>query len=91
MKSFYTLVCACLVTISLWSQTDGSQPITSSNTLQNEGFTIQVGSPFLGQNLGEPERVTNPIDIRFPWDVLYLENTFSEDQFSVSKGYFGNE
>ena len=88
MKHIYTLLCVCLATTSLWAQTDGAQPITASETLQNEGYTIQVGGPFLGLNLNEPARITNPIDVRFPWGVLYIPNTFSDDQFEISKGFF---
>ena len=52
---------------------------------------MQVGLPFLGQNMNEATRVTNPADVRFPWDVLYIYNTFAEDYFDVSKGFYGDK
>lgn len=65
-----------------------------SDTIGNNLFTIQVGLPLVGQNkaLSTPTtRTVTPADVRFPWDILYLFSTFSEDFFDVSKGYFGDK
>ncbi|WP_373940681.1 hypothetical protein OEG92_10710 [Polaribacter sejongensis] len=62
-----------------------------SQAIQNKGYNIRVGVPYLGQNLNSVERTTNPTDIRFPWGVLYLYKTFAEESFDVSKGYFGDK
>ena len=64
---------------------------------------FQVGLPFIVDKtfnieeiaLSQPERYTSPFtgSINFPWNVLYLYNTFSEETtaFDVSKGYFGDK
>ena len=70
---------------------DGARPATLAQTIQNKGYSIQVGVPYLGQNKNATDRTTNPIDVRFPWDVLYLYSTFAEESFDVSKGYFGDK
>lgn len=76
----------------IWAQQDdGARIVPVSQAIQNKGFTIQVGVPFLGQNVNEVKRNANPYDIRFPWDVLYLFSTFTEADFDVSKGYFGDK
>ena len=38
----------------------------------------------MGQNINSVERITNPEDIRFPWGILYLYKTFTEEDFDVS-------
>ena len=68
----------------------GAKIVPVSQAIQNKGFSIQVGLPYLGQNTNGP-RITNPADIRFPWDVLYLYNTFAEESFEVSKGFYGDK
>ena len=90
-KIIITLGLWVLVT-GLWAQNDGGAKIVPvSQAIQNNGFTIQVGVPYLGQNSNSVERITNPVDVRFPWDVLYLFNTFAQESFDVSKGYFGDK
>ncbi|MFK5889462.1 MAG: T9SS type A sorting domain-containing protein [Flavobacteriaceae bacterium] len=76
--------------LTLYAQNDkGAKVVIASQAIQKNGFSIQVGLPFLGtKNSG---RITNPVDIRFPWDVLYLFQTFSEESFNISKGYFGDK
>jgi hypothetical protein len=69
--------------------TKGPKIVPVAQAIQNKGFTLQVGIPFLGQN--NKTRTTSPVDVRFPWDVLYLYKTFAEESFSVSKGYFGDK
>ena len=90
MKKLLLIPLVCLLGMTSWAQ-DTPLPVTASQTVQSQGYTIQVGLPFLGQNFNEPERTTNPIDIRFPWDILYVPNTFSDVTFDVSKGYFGDQ
>ena len=80
-----------LVTSSLWSQRDGAQPVTASQTVQNPNYTLQVGMPILGLNQRMTERPVRPADIRFPWGVLYLFETFSDESFDISKGYYGDK
>ena len=70
--------------------TEGAKMVPVSQAIQKNGFTIQVGVPYLGQK-NATTRVTQPADIRFPWDVLYLFPTFTEESFDVSKGYFGDK
>ena len=69
-----------------------------SSTASPTFYTIQVGKPLLGQTkpssdktAAAPTRSYIPVDIRFPWEVLYLYKTFSEEFFDVSKGYFGDK
>ncbi len=55
-------------------------------------YRITVGMPIYGKRSGtDTTRVIKPLDIRFPWDILYLYDTFGEDYFTVSKGYFGDK
>ncbi|KFF03191.1 LamG-like jellyroll fold domain-containing protein [Flavobacterium reichenbachii] len=70
--------------------TSGAKIVPVSQAIQKNGFNIQVGLPFLGQNKSGV-RVTNPADIRFPWSTLYLYKTFAEESFSVSKGFYGDK
>jgi len=90
-KIIITLGLWFLVT-GLWAQNDeGAKIVTVSQAIQNNGYTVQVGRPYLGQNINSVERITNPEDIRFPWGILYLYKTFTEEDFDVSKGYFGDK
>ena len=89
MKKVFLALGLLLLGIEAFAQ-DGAQQVTASQTVQNNGYSIQVGVPYLGQNLNSTERTTTPIDVRFPWGVLYLYNTFAEESFDVSKGYFGD-
>jgi hypothetical protein len=68
-----------LLASGLWAQNDeGAKIVPVSQAIQNKNVTIQVGLPYLGDNsverISNPslERRTNPLDIRFPWDVLYF-------------------
>ena len=78
----YALV---LVTSSFGQITSqvNAKVVTASQTISNQnGFSIIVG----GAILGVTEIGTNSSDyqIRFPWDVLYLYETFSDDAFQIS-------
>ncbi len=80
---------------SVYSQgnTEGAKVVTVSQvvneTVNSNQYSIQVGLPYLGiiENEQGFERLTSR-DIRFPWDILYFYDTFSEESFTVSKGYF---
>ncbi|AUP81273.1 LamG-like jellyroll fold domain-containing protein [Flavivirga eckloniae] len=85
-KKILTLCLGLLVT-GLWAQQDdGAKMVTTSQAVQNNGYTIQVGVPYLGTS-----NVANNTDARFPWDILYIFGTFAEESFDVSKGYFGDK
>jgi hypothetical protein len=94
-KIIITLGLLFLVTVLWAQQDDGARIVTVSEAIQKTvgttNYTMQVGVPYLGQNINVPERKVNPFDIRFPWDVLYLFPTFTEEDFDVSKGYFGDK
>ncbi|MCD8435617.1 T9SS type A sorting domain-containing protein [Tenacibaculum dicentrarchi] len=64
-----------------------SQSISNNDASGNK-WTLQVGSPFLGRNSTVNKRITNPLDIRFPWGVEFIHETFSYASFDISKGYF---
>lgn len=80
-----------LLGTSITRAQEGPQPVTAAQTIQNEGYTIQVGVPYLGVSTPTAAR-NNQTDMRFPWDVLYLTSTFGElpEQFSVSTGFYGD-
>lgn len=62
---------------------------TGSATIK---YKITVGTPIYGKRSGtDTTRIFKPLDIRFPWDILYLYDTFGEDYFTVSKGYYGDK
>ncbi len=85
-KKILTLCLGFLVS-GLWAQQDdGAKMVTTSQAVQNNGYTIQVGVPYLGTS-----NVANNTDARFPWDILYIFGTFAEESFDVSKGYFGDK
>jgi hypothetical protein len=98
-KLFITMGLLFLVT-GLWAQNDKgakvvtvSQAIKFTDSIGTTNFTMQVGLPYLGENINSVERITDSLDIRFPWDILYLFPTFTEAEgsFDVSKGYFGDK
>jgi len=98
MKQLIITLGLWLLVTGLWAQNDtGAKVVTVSQTIQGTAsgtnYIIQVGVPYLGQDFNS-ERITNPLDIRFPWDILYLFPTFPEyvnGTFDVSKGYFGDK
>jgi hypothetical protein len=52
---------------------------------------IQVGLPYMG--IIDVPQTNNPsqnyrMDLGFPWGIRYRYSTFSEDAFTVSKGYY---
>lgn len=92
MKTHILLLCLGIFSIGLFAQNDeGAKVAPVSQAIQNNEYTIQVGLPLLGQDINSGERNTTPADVKFPWDVLYLFNTFAEESFDVSKEYFGDK
>ncbi len=92
MTKIIITLCLFFLVTGLWAQNDtGAKIVPVSQAVHNKDFTIQVGLPYLGQNKNNTERIINPVDIRFPWDVLYLYSTFAEESFDISKGYFGDK
>ncbi|OUD36219.1 LamG-like jellyroll fold domain-containing protein [Flavobacterium sp. FPG59] len=92
MKKIIIALFLGLIATGLRAQnTEGAKIVPVSQAIQKNGFTIQVGLPYLGQNQSAATRPTKPADLRFPWGVLYLFPTFTEDSFDVSKGYFGDK
>jgi hypothetical protein len=96
-KKVIMVVGCYLLSIGLWAQSeDGVKIVSVSQAIQttaiNPNFSIQVGLPYLGQNKNSHRRTTTPLDIRFPFDILYLYPTFTdaEGSFDISKGYFGD-
>lgn len=56
--------------------------------------SLQVGLPYMG--IIDAPYTNNPSqyykqDLGFPWGIRYSYNTFSEDAFTVSKGYFSDK
>jgi hypothetical protein len=56
--------------------------------------SLQVGLPYMGLTKGSTELVASTQnyikDLGFPWGIQYRYKTFSEDAFTVSKGYFSD-
>jgi hypothetical protein len=91
MKKIITVLGMFFLGVGLYAQNNnGAKIVPVSQAIQKNGFSIQVGLPFLGQNKTGARR-TNPADIRFPWNTLYLYNTFAEESFGVSKGFYGDK
>jgi hypothetical protein len=91
MKKIIAVLGIFFLGTGLYAQnTKGAKIVPVSQAIQNKGFSIQVGLPFLGQNKTGSRR-TNPVDIRFPWNTLYLYNTFAEESFGVSKGFYSDK
>ncbi len=70
--------------------------LTQTRNGVNGTFTIksvgvQVGLPYMG--IIDVPQTNNPsqnyrMDLGFPWGIRYRYSTFSEDAFTVSKGYY---
>ncbi|RCH55713.1 laminin G [Mucilaginibacter hurinus] len=65
--------------------------VNKTFTIQKVG--LQVGLPYMG--VIDAPYSNNPKqyykqDLGFPWGIRYRYNTFSDDAFSVSKGYFSD-
>jgi hypothetical protein len=95
MKKIIITLCACFLVSGVWAQLDdGATVVMASQTVQRLETTtttdttaylqFQMGIPFITSSGRER-------DIRFPWGVLYLYETFADESFDVSKGYFGDK
>jgi len=73
--------------------------LTQTRNGVNGTFTIksvgvQVGLPYMG--VTNVTQTNNPsqnyrVDLGFPWGIRYRYSTFSEDAFTVSKGYYSDK
>ena len=71
--------------------TQGVSGVNKTFTIQKVG--IQVGMPYMGVIAAPFTNSTTQNyrqDLGFPWGIRYRYNTFSEDAFTVSKGYFSD-
>lgn len=65
-----------------------------SKTFTIGSVSIQTGLPYMGvidkpfANNPSPQNYIK--DLGFPWGIRYRYNTFSEDAFTVSKGYYSD-
>ncbi len=73
--------------------------ITTSVNGQSKSVTInsvsvQVGMPYMGvidaPFSNSPDEQNYIKDLGFPWGIRYRYSTFSEDSFTVSKGYYSD-
>jgi hypothetical protein len=66
-----------------------------SKTFTISSVSMQVGMPYMGLTKGvtaSAASTQNYIkDLGFPWGIRYLNNTFAEDAFTVSKGYYSDK
>jgi hypothetical protein len=88
MKLIKIIGVLCLVWLmgipSLQAQVQSTT--ASSAKSKSYGYTLQVGVPYR-----VPQSATQSnYSIRFPWEVMYLNGTFSS-QLEVSKGYFSDK
>lgn len=65
-----------------------------SKTFTISSVSMQVGMPYMGltqgATLSAPSTQNYIKDLGFPWGIRYRYTTFSEDAFTVSKGYFSD-
>jgi hypothetical protein len=62
-----------------------------NGTFKINSVGVQVGLPYMG--IIDVPQTNNPsqyykMDLGFPWGIRYRYSTFSEDAFTVSKGYY---
>ena len=66
-----------------------------STTFTISSVSINVGMPYMGLSKGATVGAASTQnynkDLGFPWGIRYVYNTFSEDAFTVSKGYFSDK
>ncbi|TKB98881.1 LamG-like jellyroll fold domain-containing protein [Pedobacter cryophilus] len=64
-----------------------------NRTITIQKVSVSVGLPYMGV-INAPHSATPTQyykhDLGFPWGIRYRYNTFSEDAFTVSKGYFSD-
>ncbi len=104
MKKLSITISFCLMALNLLAQvSDGPQIVTTSMASEKVDVTIngkvsniqlQVGAIFQRGIVDENNtNITYNAIFRFPWDIRYVYNTFSEETsyFDVSKGFFGDK
>ncbi len=97
-KGIFIFLITCINAVSIYAQSNRGPIIiypsqTVNSVIPNGGtmkFNMQIGLPY-AINMSTTTRLTKPLDIRNPWDVLYLSNTFDNDFFTISKGYYGDK
>ena len=72
-----------------------TKPVSGvSTTFTIASVSMQVGMPYMGltkgANTAEASTQNYIKDLGFPWGIRYRYTTFSEDAFTVSKGYFSD-
>ncbi len=76
-----------------------NQTLTKPVSGVNKTFTISsvsmlIGMPYMGLTKGITDDAASTQnyakDLGFPWSIRYRYTTFSEDAFTVSKGYFSD-
>ena len=93
MKKLLSILCICLVSYFTKAQSQ-SQPqlfvgnaAVNYNSIQNNlQMQMQIGDPIEFFSVDELIKTS----IGFPYGVLYIASTFSEETFEVSKGYYGD-
>jgi len=108
MKKIIITISFCLMALNLLAQvSDGAQIVTTSQrspdpedikvlTINGNSATIQLQVGVIFQRGIVDQNNTNPTYnaiFRFPWDILYIYDTFSEENasFDISKGFFGDK
>ncbi|MEW7279838.1 LamG-like jellyroll fold domain-containing protein [Aquimarina sp. 2201CG1-2-11] len=99
MKRILLSICLGLMANWLWAQSN-PQVVTGATTLQEKDYnndgdnvTLQVGTSqyYFDYSLPISGELDGHLSSRFPWDVLYMNDTFTEQTFDVSKGYYGDK
>lgn len=72
-----------------------TKPVNGVNrTFTISSVSMQVGMPYMGLTKGvttlDASTQNYTKDLGFPWGIRYRYTTFSEDAFTVSKGYFSD-
>lgn len=96
MKKLIIAANLLLLANCIWAQTPSDpQVITTSTSVIGKTTSdnaaiidIHVGSPII---YGYLEISNTIVSVHFPYGVLYIEGTFDETLFEVSKGYFGDK
>ena len=66
-----------------------------NGTFTLRSISVQVGMPFMGVIANVPQSTElsqyYQMDLGFPWGIRYRYTTFSEEAFSISKGYYSDK
>lgn len=66
-----------------------------NGTFTLRSISVQVGMPYMGVIANVPQSTDLSqyyrMDLGFPWGIRYRYTTFSEDAFSISKGYYSDK